>query len=211
MAPAVVARPRCAGCATPVSSLPHPGFRCGACRADPPPWIRAVAGIDYAYPWDRLVTAFKFGQRLDLAQVLLEPLRARLDACPGAMQSGAPSTPACLVPVPLAHERLRSRGYNQAWELARRLAREGGLPACHDALFRVRETGHQLGLDRQARRANLRDAFVVSPQRAARLRGSRVVLVDDVLTTGATARAAAQALLRGGAEEVEVWVIARAA
>jgi predicted amidophosphoribosyltransferase len=111
--------------------------------------------------------------------------------------------------VPLARERLRERGYNQSWELARRLARSLALPARADALFRLRDTGHQLQLDRAARHANLRDAFVVSPRHAAWVRGAAVALVDDVLTTGATAHAATLALLAAGAADVRLWVVAR--
>ena len=139
---------------------------------------------------------------------MLQPLRARLPgAAPGL--SRAAHDCAC-VPVPLARERLRERGYNPAWELARRLAREAGLEACADALFRVRDTGHQLGLPRRARSANLRDAFVVAPHRAGWVRGAHLALVDDVMTTGATAEAAVRALLAAGAADVRVWVVARA-
>jgi predicted amidophosphoribosyltransferase len=110
----------------------------------------------------------------------------------------------------LARERLCERGYNQAWELARRLARELGVAARPDALFRGRDTGHQLGLPRQARRVNLRGAFVVAPRHAPWIRGARLALVDDVMTTGATADAAAHVLRAAGAAEVRVWVVARA-
>jgi ComF family protein len=153
-----------------------------------------------------LLAEFKFHGRIEHAPALLQPLHARL-------REDATATPPAdlrVLPVPLARERLRERGYNQAWELARRLARAHGLAARADILFRVRETGHQLGLPRTARRANLRGAFVVTPRHAAWVRGARLALVDDVLTTGATAEAAARALRAAGAAEVRVWVIARA-
>ena len=161
-----------------------------------------VAGVDYGYPWDRLLAEFKFRERPDRAGVLLRPLLARLHA-------KAPPRDLRIVPVPLARERLRERGYNQSWELARRLGRALGLEARADALFRVRDTGHQLGLHRDARGANLRGAFVVSPRHAAWLRGAPVALVDDVLTTGATAQAATRTLLAAGAADVRLWVVAR--
>ena len=198
------ARDRCTGCALPwppAGPGDHAVLRCMHCRRAPPPWSRAVAGIDYVYPWDRLLAEFKFHQRLDHAGVLLRPLLARL-----RIESTAGMR---VVAVPLARERLRERGYNQSWELARRLARALALDARADALFRVRDTRHQLGLHRSARSANLRGAFVVSPQHAAWIRGAPVALVDDVLTTGATARAATQALLAAGARDVQLWMVAR--
>jgi len=175
--------------------------RCLRCRLAPPPWSRAVAGVDYGYPWDRLLADLKFHGRLEPVGALLQPLLARLDDVRGADLR--------VLPVPLARERLVERGYNQSWELARRLARALALPARADALFRVRDTGHQLGLHRDARAANLRGAFVVAPRHAAWVRGARVALVDDVLTTGATAQAAARTLRSAGAHEVQVWVVAR--
>jgi ComF family protein len=197
------ARERCDGCA--LAFAPHPddgaGTRCLRCRLAPPAWSRAVAGIDYGYPWDRLLADFKFHQRLDHVDVLLRPLSARLRAAPVAGMR--------VVAVPLARERLRERGYNQSWELARRLARTLALPARADALFRVRDTGHQTALHRAARAGNLQGAFVVAPRHAAWVRGASIALVDDVLTTGATAHAAARTLLAAGARDVQVWVVAR--
>jgi ComF family protein len=218
------ARARCGGCAMPMArpddtagiaddteSLPdhveHPTrHRCIRCRLAPPAWSRAIVGVDYGYPWDRLLADFKFHRRIDRVDVLLAPLLARLRN--GAADDDAPSA-LRVVPVPLSRERLRERGYNQSWELARRIARTLTLDARADALFRVRDTGHQLGLRRDARSANLRGAFVVTPRHAAWVRGASIALVDDVLTTGATARAATRTLLAAGAREVQLWVVAR--
>jgi ComF family protein len=111
--------------------------------------------------------------------------------------------------VPLSRERLRERGYNQAWELARRLARRLGLAARADVLQRSRDTPHQIGMSRAEREHNLRDAFWIEPVQRWRLQGAHVALIDDVLTTGATAHAAALALTRAGAARVDVWVAAR--
>jgi ComF family protein len=203
---------RCDGCAIllpPAAAAwpegQHADARCERCRRAPPPWSRAIAGIDYDHPWDRLLAEFKFHGRVARADALLQPLRARL----GATAMPPTVAPLRVVPVPLARERLRERGFNQSWELARRLARPLGLSARPDALFRLRDTGHQLQLDRDARIANLRDAFVVSPRHAAWVRGAAIALVDDVLTTGATARAATRALLAAGAADVRLWVVAR--
>jgi len=195
--------PRCPGCALalPGGASAGDGAPCIRCRLAPPPWARAVAGVDYGYPWDRLLADFKFHQRLDAVGALLQPLLARLQAERGGGLR--------VVAVPLSRERLRERGYNQSWELARRLARALALEARADALFRVRDTGHQLGLQRGARQRNLQGAFVVTPRHAAWVRGARIALVDDVLTTGATANAATHTLRAAGAREVQVWTVAR--
>ena len=195
-----VAQQRCDGCALPLA-VTADDTRCVRCRLAPPPWSRAVTGVDYGYPWDRLLADFKFHQRLECVDALLQPLLARLQ-CRHAGDLR-------LVAVPLSRERLRERGYNQSWELARRLARALALETRADALFRVRDTGHQLGLHRDARSANLQGAFVVTPRPAAWVRGARIALVDDVLTTGATAHAATRTLRAAGAREVQVWTVAR--
>jgi ComF family protein len=124
--------------------------------------------------------------------------------------AAAPVAAAELVlPVPLSRQRLAERGYNQAWELARRVARLAGLPARADVLLRPLETAHQAALDRAERQRNLRRAFMVDPRQRAVLQGRRVALVDDVMTTGTTVREAAAALTRAGAASVQVWVLAR--
>jgi len=195
-------RPRCAGCGLPLAAPPpDPGARCVRCRLAPPPWSRVVAGVDYGYPWDALLAGLKFQQQLAPIDALLQPLILRLQDMRG--------TDVRVLAVPLSRERLRERGYNQSWELARRLARALALAARADALFRVRDTGHQLGLHRSARAQNLQGAFVVAPQHVAWVRGARIALVDDVLTTGATARVATRTLYAAGACEVQVWVVAR--
>ena len=193
---------RCDGCGLPLATgVAARDDRCVRCRFAPPSWSRVVAGVDYGYPWDRALADLKFHQRLEPASALLRPLLARLGDVQG---SGVR-----VVAVPLSRERLRERGYNQSWELARRLARALALDARADALFRVRDTGHQLGLQREARGANLQGAFVVTPRHAAWVRGARIALVDDVLTTGATAHAATRTLRAAGARDVQVWVVAR--
>ena len=114
-----------------------------------------------------------------------------------------------MLPVPLSPSRLAERGYNQAWELARRLARWQGLRARAGLLLRLRDTPHQVGLGRTERLANLSDSLWVPPEAEPLLQGRVVALVDDVLTIGATAQAATQALLQAGAAEVRLWVVAR--
>jgi len=117
--------------------------------------------------------------------------------------------PQLLLPAPLSPQRLRERGYNQAWELARRLGRQLRLHCDASLLLRVRDTAHQLDLPPERRAANVRDAFAVEPRRRAELDGREVALIDDVLTTGATAAEMTRVLLAAGATRVSVWVLAR--
>jgi ComF family protein len=166
-----------------------------------------VAAVDYAYPWDRLVSRFKFrgepGWATPMADLMLR--------APGAQASLA----ACdlLVPVPLTGTRLASRGYNQSWELIKAIRRSplaaGAAPdAQANVLLRIGQGPDQHELPREQRLHNLQGAFVVHPQQAARLAGARVLLVDDVSTTGATLQAGARALLNAGAQRVSGLVFA---
>ncbi|MBK6472829.1 MAG: ComF family protein [Betaproteobacteria bacterium] len=192
-------RPRCACCGITLG-LPAP--RCGDCLRDPPPFEHTVCVADYGFPWDALIGAFKFRGRAELAGLLA----ARLVA---AVQAAAWPLPALVLPVPLSPQRLAQRGFNQAWEVARRAAATLKLPAEASLLQRPLETAHQAELGRSERQRNLRTAFMVDPRRRAMLQGARVALVDDVMTTGATAREASGVLLRAGAAAVDLWVLAR--
>ena len=200
--------PPCPRCA-----LASPGHQvCGTCQRQPPPYAACIAAADYGFPWDGLVARFKFQGQPELAGLLAEVMhRAVLHSAVmhGAVLHGATGPVDVVLPVPLSDARLAERGYNQAWELARRLAARLRLPALANGLLRLRDTPHQVGLARQARQRNLRDAMWVAPAAAARLAGRRVALVDDVLTTGGTATAATLALLAAGAASVQVWVLAR--
>ncbi len=192
-------RPRCLRCAIDV---PTGVTVCGACLTQPPPFDRAVAAVDYDHPWDELVRRFKFDGALDLAGVLAERVA-------DAVRSSDAPRPDWLLPVPLAARRLRERGYNQAWELARRVARR--LPCACDArlLLRMKDTPHQLALPPERRAANVRGAFAIEPRRRHEIAGRSVAVLDDVMTTGATAGEIAATLLQAGAQSVQVWVLAR--
>lgn len=187
--------PRCERCAL---RLVDTATICGECLRRPPPQRRTCCVADYGFPWDALIADFKFRGRVDLAPAL------------AALLAPVASTgPDLVLPVPLSQQRLAERGYNQAWELARRVARRRRLPADATLLTRPVDTAHQADLPRAARLANLRAAFVVDTRRRPALLGRHVALVDDVLTTGATTREAASALLHAGAAAVDVWVLAR--
>lgn len=116
-----------------------------------------------------------------------------------------------VLPVPLAADRLRERGYNQAWELARRVAAGRRLPSDARLLLRPVSTAHQAALPKAARENNLHQAFMVDPRRRREVQGRTIAVVDDVMTTGATLREATRALLQAGALAVEVWALARTA
>jgi ComF family protein len=176
---------------------PTPEIVCGQCLRQPPPQARAHAAFVYGYPLDRLLPRAKFHG--DLASL-------RLLAALMASTLGDAEPAQAIVPVPLHPRRLRERGYDQALELARPLARRLDLPLRDDLLRRVRATVAQSRLDAARRQRNLRGAFAV--QKSGQL-PAHIALVDDVMTTGATVHAAAKALLRAGVARVDVWVCAR--
>jgi len=183
--------PGCARC-----GLPGPDPVCGACLAAPPPFVACRAAGLFGGPLADAVHAFKYGDRPALARPL------------GAWMSAAVPWPAgaAVVAVPLGRRRRIARGYDQAALLARAAARARGLPFLAGAVRRVRETPPQVGRSRPERRANVRGAFAAGPA----VRGLDLVLVDDVVTTGATAAACAEALLAAGARSVAVAALARA-
>lgn len=190
---------RCQRCAVRV---PAGTTVCGDCLRDPPPFFAAFAAVDYGHPWDRLLSDFKFNAALDLAGTLGRLLAESITAADA-------DRPDLLLPVPLSAQRLRERGYNQSWELARRCARHLDCRTDTALLRRVKDTPHQLSLPRGQRLANVQGAFDVDPRRGSTLLGRRVALVDDVMTTQATARELAQVLLAAGTRDVQVWVVAR--
>jgi ComF family protein len=195
--------PRCSRCAL---SLPSAHAACGDCAGQLPSFQATVCVADYGFPLDRLVAAFKFNGRSELASALAQRLT---QAVRDALRDGRVNLPHLVLPVPLHTARLAERGYNQAWELARRCGNALGLPARADLLQRAVPTAHQAELTRSQRLDNLRAAFLVGHDAHALVAGRRIALVDDVMTTGATAEQCTQALLRSGAAEVQVWVLAR--
>lgn len=178
----------------PRCSLESPaGAVCGRCLARPPHYDATVAAFAYRFPADVLVHALKFRGELALAPYLAGLILEKI----------SPRDVDCIVPVPLSAERLRERGYNQSAEIARHLGGKLELDAC----VRERDAPPQAGLDREARRRNVRGAFRCRRSFA----GGRVAVVDDVMTTGATLDELARALKAGGAESVVNWVVCRTA
>lgn len=185
-------RRRCIQCAIALDAR-HAARHCRTCLAGAPDFDATVVIADYAWPLDHLVTGLKFRAQLPLADWLAAQLGNALAAAPGDL-------PDVLLPVPLSPARLRSRGYNQAWEVARRIARRLDIPAHANALQRVRDNVAQATLDRAERLANLHGAFVVAEP--ARIAGRHIGVVDDVMTTGTTLGEIATQLKRAGATRV---------
>jgi ComF family protein len=186
--------PRCTVCAIPVPGM---DTVCGRCLTSPPHFARATALADYAPPVDGMVTALKFGARLELASLFgrLLARRTRVDA------------DALVVPVPLAFERLSERGYNQSMQLARAFCASTGARLGSDVVRRIRHTRPQQSLALEDRRRNVRNAFVA----AGDLAGRTVLVVDDVMTSGSTMDEIARVLVAAGAARVHALVVARTA
>ncbi len=191
---------RCARCAI---ALPVASERCGRCLRHAPAFDAAFTAFRYDWPLDALIARFKFSADLAAGRALAELLGESLDQ---ALAQSALPRPQWIVPVPLHPRRLAERGFNQALELADPLARRLAIPLHLTALVRARATPAQIGLDAKSRRRNLRGAFVASGD----LAGRHLVLVDDVITTSATAEECARVLKRAGAASVQVWALARA-
>lgn len=170
----------------------------------PPPLDRTIAALDYAFPWDGLLQRYKFHRAIELREALLDRLDEALTAAEALAEAAA-----IVLPVPLTGARLRERGYNQSWEIARRLAGRRGLRCEAELLLRVRDTAQQAQLPLAERDANVRGAFALEPRRAAELRGQHVALVDDVMTSGATLHEIARVVRQAGATRIEAWVVAR--
>ena len=189
----------CPLCAEPVPAQAPDGI-CGTCVVSPPPWTKTVAPFLYAQPLSAVVQGLKFGNGLLQARIL----GALLAQAVQARYANEP-LPDALIPVPLTRRRRFQRGFNQAELIAHVVGRSLRVVR-HKSLVRIKHAPPQRTLARAARLRNVRGAFAV--QRALTCR--RPAVVDDVATTGATVRAAAEALLAAGAEEVHVWVAAKA-
>jgi len=188
----------CALCGQPVTIDLQRGVYCGACQASEPPCQATVAPLLYEFPVDAGLKALKFGRRLHYAAAFGELLVAQ-------MHRLSPDIDA-LLPVPLHWRRQAVRGFNQATELCKSISRSSALPIV-SGVTRRRATSYQTGLAAMERSRNLRNAFVVSKKPAFR----HILIVDDVVTTGATTRQLATALLESGVEKLSVLAVARAA
>jgi ComF family protein len=182
----------CARCAI---GLAHAGI-CGECQRRAPAFDAAFTAFEYRFPLDRMVQRFKYAGDLAAGKWLALELAARIEAC---------ERPDLLVAPPIAPSRLRERGFNQAVVISQVIGRRLRIRHAPEALAKVRDTSPQPGLGRKERLANLRDAFRCD----ADVSGKHVAIVDDVMTTGATADALARVLKAAGATRVSVWALAR--
>ena len=191
----------CDVCALP---LPMDGLVCGQCVKNPPAFKQVIAPWSYRFPVDSLISRFKhqarwpFGQML--ARLLGQHLQHRFD-------NTELSRPDALLPVPMARKRLRERGFNQAWMLAKWLSQDLGIALEEHLLLRPHDTVAQQALDAKRRQRNLLTAFTLAAN--AKVTGRHFALVDDVLTTGATAHSLARLLINAGARQVDVYCLAR--
>jgi ComF family protein len=176
-------------------ALPIPdGKVCGACLTDPPAFNSTHAAFSYSFPVDVLIQALKYQGNLALAPILAGELLHKADGLPD-----------CVIPVPLSTKRLRERGFNQALEIARIISKNSGVSLLPNACSRIIDNPPQAGLPWKERAKNVRGVFRCD----ADLRGKIVVLLDDVMTTGATLNELAKAVRKRGAVEANAWVVAR--
>jgi len=200
-------RPLCHGCQAdlpwhiapqcPQCALPTPGGQvCGACLKRPPAFDRTRAALAYAFPLDRVIPRLKYQGRLAIAPAL--------GACLVEVVASSPR-PDRLIAMPLHAQRIRERGFNHATEIARVVATQLGLPLDTASCQRIRDTPPQMGLRHDERRRNVRGAFACSGD----VRGQRIALIDDVMTTGTSLDELAKTLKQAGAAVVETWVVAR--
>jgi len=201
--------PCCASCGLPFAFAEIAGsdadaIRCGACIADPPPFDRMRAAVAYGDVSRAVALKLKYAGRPGVAETMARFMMRHVEF--GARESGGPPL---LVPVPLHRWRIWKRGYNQAALIASALGRMRDIHVAPDALERVKATPVLRGLSRGQRARAVRGAFRVTPTRRTELKGRTVLLVDDVFTSGATARGCAAALKRAGAARVEIICWAR--
>lgn len=175
------------------------GEICGDCLADPPKFDVTQSAFFYAFPLDKLMLSFKFNANLALLDLFVDHFIA-------ALERDAVTMPDVIVPMPLARQRLATRGFNQSALLAREIGKRLNIKVESHGLLRVRETPPQAGLNRIARLENMKGAFACGQN----LAGLKIALVDDVMTTGATMSEAARALKKQGATKIDAWAIARA-
>lgn len=200
------AQPLCAVChealprpatACPVCAAPGSGEICGECLKHPPSFDHTQAALNYTFPVDKLIQAYKYQQQLALARLFGTLLSQAVRAQP---------RPDIILPMPLHPTRLRERGFNQALEIAKFIAQVLHRPLATNTARRRVNTLSQATLEWDARQKNMQDAFACDTP----LQGQRIALVDDVMTSGATLNALAKTLKRAGAAQVDAWVVARA-
>lgn len=197
-----IERPFCEVLGIPFAHDHGPGILSAEAIAEPPPFERLRAATVHDGPARRLVHQLKYLDRTDLARLMASWMLRASDGTVAACD--------CIIPVPLHRRRFLARRFNQSAELARHLAVLSAKPFLASTLVRIKPTSRQVGLSARARKQNVRGAFAIAPGREADILGKRVILVDDVYTTGATVAAAARRLKKAGAADVTVLTFAMA-
>lgn len=196
-----ITKPYCPVMGTPFTYDQGEGFLSGEAIQSPPPFTRARSVVAHFGLARSLVTRLKYGDRTELAPFMAEWMTI---AGKELIESAD-----MIVPIPLHYRRFLKRTYNQATELSRNIARSTGKPLQPFVLKRQKNTRQQVGLLKKARQRNMIGAFIVPEKEKAKIKDKRILLVDDVFTTGATVRSATKALLRGGAKSVDVLTFSR--
>lgn len=190
----------CRYCASPLMGEGKTLQICGRCQSTSPPFDHCVCLFYYRHPIDKLITQLKFNDRLVYGPVLGQLMAEHL-----AHHLSTKETPQAIIPMPLHPKRLRQRGFNQAFEIARLCSKKLKLPLLYRSCQRIKDTPHQLGLDAKTRRSNLRNAFNLSKP----INYRSIAIVDDVLTTGTTASELSKELLNAGVQKIHLWCIAK--
>ncbi len=195
---------RCPGCALPSTD----SRLCGRCLADKPHYDATVAALAYTYPLDAAIQAYKYQGSLGLSHTFVALMAQAIDTREQALREARAEVHRIdlVLAMPLSTPRLAERGYNQAHELARRLARQYRLPLASDAVLRHKHTVPQAELPWKERAKNIRGAYMAT----RRFDGLSIAVVDDVMTTGSTLSELARTLKKAGATHVTNWVLARA-
>jgi len=192
----------CRCCALPLAYAGNgDDVLCGQCLQDPPPFSRVIAPWRYRFPVDGMVQRYKYNGQRAFARPLIHGLAEHLAS---VLETTPEYRPDLLVASPMHPARRRKRGFNQAADIAECIGRHSGIPWSGDLVVRNRRTLPQRGLNRELRLANLRGIYQVTQSPPA-----SIAIIDDVVTTGATARSLTETLLAAGAKEVQVWALAR--
>lgn len=182
----------CTLCLTPLSTFTY----CGACLNTPPLWNHITAGYRYAFPIDVMIQKLKYGLDLTLTPILADFIVSKINNNP---------LPDAIIPVPLHPEKMKVRGFNQAIEISRHVSKQTGIPVLPNSCLRVRDTPSQIELPWKKRQQNVRNAFVCKSD----LTNKHIAILDDVMTSGATANALAKEIIKQGATKISVWIVAR--
>lgn len=196
----------CSRCGIPIKALGGSGFDtfCEDCFVDPPFYLSSRIPFLYQFPMDQLISAMKYQAQPQLSKALSKLMAKQIK------QQDMAVLPEALIPIPMHPSKQRRRGYNQATYLAKHLGKVFGIPIMHNALEKITSTDAQRNLSAKERQQNLSGAFRIKPSKMKQLsKLEHVAIIDDVVTTGATANEASHCLTKAGIEQIEIWAIAR--